>query len=109
MADALKILAQNNPAATTWVDIYTVPASTATSISSLVVCNIASSATTFRIAAGAGGNPPATAEMLYYDITIQGNQTFVATIGITLETGKKIAAYAGNGNLVFNAFGVEVS
>lgn len=109
MADTLKILAQSAPAATTATDLYTVPAATSTTISSLTVCNRGSTATTFRISVAAAGAADATNQYVFYDQAIDGNSTFIVTIGITLATTDKVRVYAGNANLSFIAFGVEVA
>lgn len=109
MADTNKVLAQSNPAATTLTDIYTVPASTSTVISSIVVCNQASSSATFRISVQVANAADAVKQYLFYDITIPGNDSFVATIGITLAATDVIAIYASSTTLSFNVFGVEIT
>jgi hypothetical protein len=109
MADIIKVIAQSSPPATTLTDLYTVPALTSTVISSVIVCNRGTVATTFRISvaiAGAGDTP---AQYLYYDVPISKNNTFVATIGLSLATTDKIRIYAGNANLSFNLAGVEMT
>jgi hypothetical protein len=55
MATSYKVLGQSNPAATTATTLYTVPAATQAVISTLVVCNQASTAATFRLAVRVGG------------------------------------------------------
>lgn len=107
MADLAKLLGQSAPAATTETDLYTVPAVTNTTVSSVVVCNRGASATTFRISIADGGGATANKDYLYYDVAIPAFDTFIATIGATLEATDKIKVYAGNGNLSFNAFGIE--
>jgi len=109
MADAYKILAQSSPSATTLTDAYTVPASTEASISSVVVCNRSATATTFRISVAANGAADTNAQYLYYDIPIPGNDTFVATIGITLDASDIIRVYATLATLSFNIFGIEIT
>jgi hypothetical protein len=109
MPDALKCLGQLAPSATTLTDLYTVPAATQTTVSSIVVCNRSGSSATFRIAVAIAGAADATKQYLYYDTTIPANDSFVATIGVTLATTDKLRVYASNANLSFNAFGVEVS
>jgi len=109
MADALKILGSSAPALTTLTDIYTVPASTKTTVSTITVCNRSATATTFRISVAAGGAADATNQYLYYDETVAGNSTYAITIGISLATTDKIRVYAGAATLSFNVFGVEVS
>lgn len=109
MATSYKVLAQSNPSATTLTTLYTVPGSTSTTVSSIVVCNTAASATTFRVSIQVGGAGDATKQYLYRDLPIAANDTFIATIGITLAATDVLAVYAGNGNLAFSAFGVELT
>ena len=109
MADTFKILGQSAPAATTLTDLYTVPASRSTTISTITVCNRAATAATFRISAAAAGAADATSQYIYYDQTIDANDTFAPTMGITLATTDKLRVYASTANLTFSAFGVEVA
>ena len=109
MADTLKILGQSNPLATTLTDIYTVPASTSTTVSSITVSNNSATATTFRISVAVAGAADDPKQYLYYDVSINGNDTFVATIGITLAATDKIRIYATLATLSFNVFGVEIT
>jgi hypothetical protein len=109
MADTVKILGQSAPNATTETDLYTVPAATSAVVSSIVVCNRGTTSTTFRISVSQAGAATTNKDYLYDDITIGGMDTFVATIGISLATTDKIRVYAGNANLSFNAFGVEIT
>jgi hypothetical protein len=44
---------------------------------------------------------------LYYDVTLAGNDTFIATIGITLATTDVVSVYATLATLSFNLFGQE--
>jgi len=106
MADIIKVLAQNQPAITSLVDLYTVPDGRTTVISSVTVCNLGvNSSWRLSIAiSGAADNPK---QYLYYDMPHAANDTFVATIGITLSAGDIVRIYSGNGNISFNLFGVE--
>lgn len=109
MADALKVLGQVALSATTLSAIYTVPGATSTTVSSVVVCNRGGSSTTFRISVAVAGAADATKQYIYYDLPIPANDTFIATIGVTLATTDILRGYAGNGNLTMQAFGVEVT
>lgn len=109
MAEVFKILSQVNPAATTSTDMYTVPASTNTTVSSIVVCNQSATAGTFRISVATAGAAIAPQHYLYYDHPIDGNTSFVLTIGITLSATDKVRVYSSSASMSFNAFGVEVS
>lgn len=109
MASTYKVLAQTKPAATTLTDSYTVPALTQATVSSLVVCNQSATATSFRISVAIGGAGDAAAQYLYYDVPIPGNDTFVATVGVTLGAGDIIRVYNTLSTLSFNFYGVEVA
>lgn len=109
MANSLKVLGQSNPSATTLTTLYTVPGATTAVGSSIVICNQAATATTFRIAVRPAGAAIAAQHYLYYDEPLAGNDSFVATIGITLATTDVVSVYAGSGNLSFNLFGQENS
>ena len=109
MADSLKILGTNNPAATTLTDIYTVPSLTSTTISTITVCNRSATATTFRLSIAGAGAADALNQYMYYDQFIDGNSTYAITVGITLGATDKIRAYSGAATLSFNIFGIEVS
>ena len=109
MADNIQVLGQLNPSATTLSTLYTVPSSTQTTVSSLVVCNQDASDATFRVSvrvAGAGDDPK---QYLLYDCPIRGNDTYIATIGMTLDTTDVVSVYASSASFSFNLFGVEVA
>ena len=103
---AIKVLGQAAPSVTTETALYTVPASTTSVVSSVVVCN-RSTATTFRISVAVGGGVTANKDYLYYDTPIPANDTFIATIGITLSATDVVRVYAGSANLSFSLFGQE--
>jgi len=109
MPTTLKTLGQVAPIATTETDLYTVPSSTTAVVSSVVVCNRAATASTFRISVAVGGGATANKDYLFYDVIVGGNDTFVATMGITLATTDKVKVYASTANLSFNLFGQENS
>jgi len=109
MAETKKVLGQLDAAATTDETLYTVPASTETVVSTIIVCNRGSADTTFRLLIAVAGAATDNKQYIYYDTSIPGNESFAATLGITLSATDEIHTYAGNGNLSFNAFGVEVT
>ena len=109
MSEVLKILAQSNPAETTSTNLYTVPSLTNATVSSITVCNRSTTPTTFRISVAIAGAVLADTQYIYFDQAIDGNSTFVATIGITLNATDVVRVFAGAATLTFIAFGVEVS
>ena len=109
MTTTLKVLGQVAPTAASLTTIYTVPALTSTACSSITVCNRSSTATSFRIAVRPAGAAISNEHYLYYDVTIAGNDTFVATIGISLATTDVVSVYATLATLSFSIFGQENS
>jgi hypothetical protein len=104
-----KVLAQNATSATTSTDIYTVGAGKQAVISTLVVCNRGTSATTFRIAVRPDGSTLANTHYLAYDVAIAANDSTNLTLGITMDASDVLTVYAGNANLTFAAFGSEIA
>jgi hypothetical protein len=109
MPTVYKTLGQSSPAATTETDLYTVPAATSAVASSVIVCNRSAVLATFRISIAVGGGATANKDYIYYDLPIGANDTFIATIGVTLATTDKVKVYASNTNLSFSLYGSEIS
>jgi len=109
MPQTHKVLGQSNPSATTLTALYTVPSSTQTICSTLNVCNIGTSATTYRIAVRPAGATVANQHYLVYDSSIPANDSIALTLGISLATTDVVSVYAGNANLAFSLFGVEIT
>jgi hypothetical protein len=109
MPNVYKILGQSSPSTTTETVLYTVPAATSSVCSSISICNRGATQTTFRISVSAAGAVTANKDYLYYDVTLAGNDTFIATIGVTLATTDVIRIYSGNNNLSFQVWGTEIS
>jgi len=107
MAQTSKILGQSNPTAATLTDLYTVPASTETVVSTIVVANRSATSTSYRISFAVAGAADDNKQYSHYDVVIQGNDTHTITIGITLGAADKIRVYATLATLSFSAFGVE--
>jgi len=104
---AKKVLGQVNPAATTATTLYTVPSAKSAVISSLTVCNQASTAATFRIAVRPAGATLAAIHYVAYDVTVGAADTTALTLGITLATTDVVTVYASTATISFNAYGDE--
>ena len=109
MATNYKVLGQSSPAATTETDLYTVPSSTSTVASSVIVCNRSAVLSTFRISIAVGGGATSNKDYIYYDLPIGANDTFIATIGVTLSATDKVKVYSSNTNLSFSLYGSEIN
>jgi len=109
MANAYKVLGQNDLPATTLTDVYTVPASTETVISSIIIANRTASAETFRIAIRKDGDAVEDKHYIAYDVPIAANDSTTLTLGITLEATDVLSVYASAVDLSVNVFGTEIS
>jgi len=109
MATAYKVLGQQAPAATTATTLYTVPSSTSTVVSTIVICNQAAAAATYRISVRPAGGAQTTAMYLAYDVAIAANDSTALTLGITLATTDVITVYSSTTTLSFTAFGSEIA
>lgn len=109
MATNYKVLGQSAPSATTDTTLYTVPASTQAVISTITVCNRASTSSTYRIAIRPNGAAIANEHYLVYDVTLGGNATDTYTIGATIDASDVITVRASTANLSFNAYGSEIT
>lgn len=109
MATVYKALGQSNPSATTATTLYTVPSATSTVVSTITICNQASTAGTFRIAVRPAGASLAAQHYIAYDTPIAANDTIALTLGITLATTDVVTIYASSATMSFNAYGSEIS
>ena len=109
MATTYKVLGQVNPAATTATTLYTVPASTSTVVSTISVCNQASTAATFRIAVRPAGDTLAAKHYIVYGATVPASDSTMITVGLTLATTDVVTVYASSATLSFNAYGSEIA
>lgn len=109
MPTTYKVLGQSNPSATTATTLYTVPASTQTVVSTIIVANLAATAATFRIAVRPDGTTLANQHYIAYDVTVGANDSTALTLGLTLGDTDVITVYASTVNLVFSAYGSEIS
>ena len=109
MPTIYKVLGQSNPSATTATTLYTVPSATDAVVSSISIANLASSDASFRIAVRPAGATLANVHYLAYDVTVGANDTTIITVGITLDATDVLTVYASTANLVFHAYGSEIS
>ena len=109
MPTSYKVLGQSNPAATTNSTLYTVPSATDAVVSSITICNLASSSATYRIAVRPAGATLANVHYIAYDVTVGAADTTVLTVGLTLDATDVITVYGSTANLVFHAYGSEIS
>jgi len=109
MPTTYKVLGQVNPSATTATTLYTVPASTQTIVSTISVCNQASSAATYRIAVRIAGSAVSAEEYIVYGATVAASDSTFITVGVTLGATDVLTVYSSSATLSFNAFGSEIA
>lgn len=109
MPQNYKVLGQSNPSSATATALYTVPASTQSVCSTLTICNLASTATTFRLAVRVNGAALANAQYVAYDVPLAGADSISLTLGLALSAGDIVTVYAGSANVAFSLFGVEIT
>lgn len=110
MATSYKILGQAHLTTTSDTDVYTVPASTETIISTVIVANIGASATTFNIALRDDGDTLANKHYIAKEVPIAANDSTTLTLGMALEATDVVTCTAGAADsLSFNLFGAEVT
>lgn len=108
MATTYKVLGQVIGAASN-TNLYTVPSATSTVASTLVVCNIAATAKTYRIMVRPAGAALNNKHYIAYDATIPGNDSTCLTLGITLAATDVIDIYSSDANVMFSLFGSELT
>ena len=109
MAIIYKVLGQSAPSATTNTDIYTVPSATETIISSITVTNRSASPVLYRVAIRPDGATISNQHYLAYEVTVNGSDTTIMTIGLTLNAADVITVYASTADLSFGLYGSEIS
>jgi glucose-6-phosphate dehydrogenase assembly protein OpcA len=106
MPNVYKVLGQSNPSATTATTLYTVPSSTSTVVSTIMVTNQGASAATFRVAIRPAGESLANKHYIAYDVTLD---SVAVTVGLTLATTDVVTVYASSATMSFSAYGSEIS
>lgn len=109
MPTAYKVLGQVTPSANTDTTLYTVPSATQTVVSTITIANTTSAAATFRIAVRPAGATLATQHYIAYDVSVGALDTTALTLGLTLNATDVVTVRASATNIVFNAFGSEIS
>lgn len=109
MAETYKVLGQAAPAATTEVDLYTVPASKEAVVSTITVVNRGTSAGEYRLVVAPAGAATANQHYVAYNITLGGEGKDEHTQGITLAATDVIRVYASSADFSFSAFGTEIT
>lgn len=90
------------------VTLYTVPSSTSTVCSTLVICNQGVS-TVFRVAVRPAGAALEPKHYVIVDNTINQYDSVFLTLGVSLATTDVVSVYAGTTSVSFSLFGSELT
>ena len=93
----------------TYTTLYTVPASTEAIVSSIVICNTAGAAATYRIGITTTAGTPAASEWIVYDASVAANDSVFLTVGACLNAGKVVRVSSSATTVTFAAFVSEIS
>lgn len=88
-------------------DVYTVPAGSSAVVSTLIVNNLSTAATTFRVAVVPSGQTIANKNLTLFDAPIGANSSEALTLGITLAAGDKVQIASDVATVSATAFGSE--
>lgn len=97
-------LAQLNPSATTLTALFT--AERSTSIEGITVVNSGANSS-FRLSLAIAGEADSLKQYIYYDQSLNANNTLLFEPGFVIKGGDIIRCYAGNASMAFQVFGVE--
>lgn len=109
MPSTPKVLGQVSPPAS-MTPLYTVLTPVlSTIVSSLVACNSATQGALISVRVAVNGVADDPSQAIYNKLYLAPNETFVATIGITLDTSDVIRCSSSLSGVSFTLFGTEVS
>jgi hypothetical protein len=108
MAEVLRVLGQVNPVADELTTLYQATDIEFCTVSTVVVCNQTPDVGAFKLAISVGGESEHPKQFLYFNQLLDGNSTFMVTIGMTLSVEDSILVEANSSSFSFCAFGVEV-
>lgn len=108
MANAYEVLGQTTDAAT-GTALVTVGANTEVIVSTIVICNRAAAAKTFRLYIRPDDEALADKHYIAYDTAIAANDTITLTLGLTMNASDVLYVYGSDANISFSAFGTKIT
>ena len=100
---------QGSASVGTFSTLYNTASATQAVVSSLVVCNQASSDVTVRIGLAGSASTPGASQFLVYDAVVAGNDTVALTLGVTLPASRFIRVASSASTCNFSAFVSEIT
>jgi CDP-diglyceride synthetase len=100
---------QGTAGVTTYATLYNTSASATAVISTITVCNTASTAATYRIGIMGSAGTPGASEWIIHGATVAANDTGALTLGVTLGNSQFIRISSSANTVAFAAFVSEIT
>lgn len=108
MTIVYKVLGQVAPASNTQTNLYVCPTANSTVISTISICNQATTSTTFCVAVQALGAALQSRHYVNFNTPVPANDTITLTLGITMSADDILSVNAASSTVSFSAFGTEI-
>jgi hypothetical protein len=109
MAVVYKVLGQALPAPNVFFDMYAVPSTANTIVSTLNACNLSTSNVSFRVAVRPANATITGKHYITYDTALPAQDSIALSLGMSLASTDVITVFTYQGNVSFNIFGTEIS
>ena len=100
---------QGTAGVTTYATLYSTGASTTAVLSSISICNTASTSATYRIGVMASAGTPAAGNWIVNGATVAANDTVFLTVGLSLGNTQFIRVSSSANTVDFSASVAEIS
>ena len=107
MDQAITTLTQLAPGAGIETILLSVSSTEKALISQIAVCNRSAAASLFRLSISLLGVPTTVKDYLYYDLPVNGNDTFAIELGVTLNANDVMRVFCGSAYLALLVFGAQ--
>lgn len=110
MSTAYKLAqVQGTAGVTTYATLYSTGASTTAVLSSISICNTASTSATYRIGVMASAGTPAAGNWIVNGATVPANDTVFLTVGLSLGNTQFVRVSSSANTVDFSASVAEIS
>jgi hypothetical protein len=100
---------QGSASVGTYVTLYNTPASATAVVSTITICNTASTAATYRMGIAGSASTPGDGNWIAYGSTVGANDTIALTLGMSLAASRFIRVSSSASTVAFSAFVSEIS
>jgi hypothetical protein len=110
MAETFKVAqVQGTSSVTDYATLYNTSASAQAVISTIAICNTASTAATYRIGIMGSAGTPSASQWLAFGTTVAANDTVALTLGLTLGNSQFIRVSSSANTVTFSAYISEIT